>query len=140
MRVSFVLTAGLLLAYAARRNAAIRHAILVAGLAAAFIMPAAMLTIQNLSTNGVGSGIENIPFLGTANPADPVNPTTANAFVFSAAATFWIKWVRIPGEHPWDNAVEAPGNGKRARDSRRFGRSSPSGTNQRSCNCNTPKS
>jgi hypothetical protein len=81
----------------------------VAGLAAAFIMPAAMLTIQNLSTNGVGSGIENIPFLGTANPADPVNPTTANAFVFSAAATFWIEWVRIPGEHPLGQRRGGPG-------------------------------
>ena len=48
MRVSFVLAAGLLLALTARRNAALRHAILVAGLAAAFIMPAAMLTMQVL--------------------------------------------------------------------------------------------
>ena len=48
MRVSLVLTAGLLLAFTARRNAALRHAILVAGLAAAFIVPAAMLTMQVL--------------------------------------------------------------------------------------------
>jgi beta-lactamase regulating signal transducer with metallopeptidase domain len=48
LRVSFVLTAGLLLALSARRNAALRHAILVAGLAGAFIMPAAMLTVQVL--------------------------------------------------------------------------------------------
>ena len=48
MRVSLVLAAGVLLALAARRNAASRHAILVAGLAGAFIMPAAMLTMQVL--------------------------------------------------------------------------------------------
>ncbi len=48
MRVSLVLTAGLLLALMARRNAALRHAILVAGLVAAFIVPAAMLTMQVL--------------------------------------------------------------------------------------------
>jgi hypothetical protein len=48
LRVSFVLTAGLLLALSARRNAALRHAILVAGLAGAFLMPAAMLTVRVL--------------------------------------------------------------------------------------------
>ena len=48
MRISFVLTAGLVLAYMARRNAALRHAILVAGLAASFIMPVVMLTVQVL--------------------------------------------------------------------------------------------
>jgi hypothetical protein len=53
----------------------------------------------NLSTTGVGSGIENIPFLGIANPFDADNPTgPANAFVSSAAATFWIEWVRVPRE------------------------------------------
>jgi hypothetical protein len=52
----------------------------------------------NLSTSGVGSGIENIPFLGIANPAQNQNPTgPANAFVASANATFWIEWVSIPG-------------------------------------------
>jgi len=52
----------------------------------------------NLSTSGVGSGIENIPFLGIANPAQASNPNgPANAFVSSAAATFWIEWVRMPG-------------------------------------------
>jgi hypothetical protein len=67
----------------------------------------------NLTAPGVGQGIENIPFLGVpnmtyspataaANPAiladtDPtVTTTTPNAFVFSAQATFWIEWVRIP--------------------------------------------
>jgi hypothetical protein len=53
-----------------------------------------------LSTEGVGSGIENIPFLGIANPSEPENPVTPNAFVHSAAATFWIEWVRTPSDHP----------------------------------------
>ena len=40
--------------------------------------------------------IANIPFLG--NMANALNtPFTANAFVESARATFWIEWVRIPG-------------------------------------------
>jgi beta-lactamase regulating signal transducer with metallopeptidase domain len=51
MRISLVLTAGLLLALAARRNAALRHAILLAGLAVAFILPAAMLTMQVLQVS-----------------------------------------------------------------------------------------
>lgn len=67
----------------------------------------------SLIAPGVGQGIENIPFLGVpnmdysalnaaANPAnagdtDPAVPTTIpNAFVYSAQATFWIEWVRIP--------------------------------------------
>jgi hypothetical protein len=55
------------------------------------------ITIQ-LTTTGAGSGLGNIPFLGLANPAQASNPTgPANAFVFSAAATFWIEWVRILG-------------------------------------------
>ena len=53
----------------------------------------------NLSTTGAGSAIGNIPFLGLANTADADNPVTPNAFVSSASATFWIEWVRIPGEH-----------------------------------------
>ena len=48
MRVSLVLTAGLLLALMARRSAAYGMPILVAGLVAAFIVPAAMLTMQVL--------------------------------------------------------------------------------------------
>jgi hypothetical protein len=53
----------------------------------------------SLTTDGAGSGLGNIPFLGLANPADPENPVTPNAFVSSATATFWIEWVRIPGGH-----------------------------------------
>jgi hypothetical protein len=73
-------------------------------------------------TLGVGSLFEtvsNIPFLGVANQtqnpapfplpvAPPYQPatlaiqpnTTPNAFVYSASATFWIEWVRDPGEPP----------------------------------------
>ncbi|MGD0990309.1 MAG: heme-binding protein [Candidatus Sulfotelmatobacter sp.] len=54
------------------------------------------ITIQ-LSTTGAGSGIENIPFLGTANPAAPTDPSNANAFVLQSEATFWIEWVRMDG-------------------------------------------
>ena len=57
IRVSLVLTAGLLLALTARRNAALRHAILVAGLAAAFIVPAAMLTMQVLPVSRLQLGL-----------------------------------------------------------------------------------
>jgi hypothetical protein len=61
----------------------------------------------NLSADGAGSGIENIPFLGVANLAADGNATAAtapgttpNAFVYSAQATFWIEWVRIPFDVP----------------------------------------
>lgn len=54
------------------------------------------ITIQ-LSTATVGGSIGNIPFLGMPNGGDPTDPSEANAFVYSAAATFWIEWVRIPG-------------------------------------------
>jgi hypothetical protein len=83
------------------------------------------LTTDSQSSNGVptfGVGslfetVSNIPFLGTPNqtenpapsplpvpPAPPYQPATLaiqpgtnpNAFVYSASATFWIEWVRIP--------------------------------------------
>jgi hypothetical protein len=78
-------------------------------------------SLNGLPTFGVGSLFEtvsNIPFLGVANqtqnpapvplpvpPAPPYQPatlaiqpnTTPNAYVYSASATFWIEWVRIPG-------------------------------------------
>jgi hypothetical protein len=67
----------------------------------------------NLTADGVGQGVENIPFLGIpnmdyspataeANPASAVDTdptvadTTPNAFVFSAQSTFWIEFVEIP--------------------------------------------
>jgi hypothetical protein len=53
--------------------------------------------IISLSTDGVGSGIENIPFLGIANSAQLQNPANSNAFVSLAMATFWIEWVRLEG-------------------------------------------
>jgi hypothetical protein len=77
-------------------------------------------SLNGVPTLGVGSlfeTISNIPFLGIANqtlnpapvplpvpPAPPYQPatlaiepnTTPNAFVYSASATFWIEWVRIP--------------------------------------------
>jgi len=56
----------------------------------------------NLSTEAVDSSIGNIPFLGIPNtgqepgvPAQASNPLKANAFVYSATATFWIEWVAI---------------------------------------------
>jgi hypothetical protein len=74
------------------------------------------LTTDTLSkdgkpTLGVGSlyeTVSNIPFLGVANQTPPnplVGPPAVvateaapipNAFVYSASATFWIEWVRIP--------------------------------------------
>ncbi len=72
------------------------------------------LSADGKPTLGVGSlyeTVSNIPFLGVANQAPPnpppFQPATAamqatpipNAFVYSASATFWIEWVRIP-EYP----------------------------------------
>jgi len=49
----------------------------------------------NLDSKAVHHEIANIPFLG--NMANAFNtPFSANAFVESARATFWIEWVRIP--------------------------------------------
>lgn len=48
IRVSFVLAVSLMLAYTTRWNAALRHAILVAGLAAVFIVPGATLAMRGL--------------------------------------------------------------------------------------------
>ena len=86
------------------------------------------LTTDTLSpdgkhTLGVGSlyeTVSNIPFLGVANQAPPnpppFQPATAamhptpipNAFVYSASATFWIEWVRIP-DYPILKADPGPG-------------------------------
>jgi hypothetical protein len=71
----------------------------------------------DLSADGVGQGIENIPFLGIPNmnynaviadenttnavDTDPtVAGSTPNAFVYSAQATFWIEFVAIPFDVP----------------------------------------
>ena len=74
-------------------------------------------SLDGRPTLGVGSLFEtvsNIPFLGVANQTQSPAPvplpasyqpatlaiepnTTPNAFVYSASATFWIEWVRIPG-------------------------------------------
>jgi hypothetical protein len=73
------------------------------------------LSLDGLPTLGVGSlyeTVSNIPFLGVATrtppPPLPTPPATVamaanpvpNAFVYSASATFWIEWVRDPGEPP----------------------------------------
>lgn len=54
LRISVVLMAALVLALAARRNAALRHAVLVAGLAAASLMPVAMLAVPRLPLGWLG--------------------------------------------------------------------------------------
>jgi hypothetical protein len=60
-----------------------------------------------LSTENVDDSIGNIPFLGIPNtgqepgvPAQASNPLNANAFVYSASATFWIEWVAIEPPNP----------------------------------------
>jgi hypothetical protein len=49
----------------------------------------------DLDSRAAHHEISNIPFLGNAANAFEL-PFTANAFVQSARATFWIEWVRIP--------------------------------------------
>jgi hypothetical protein len=53
-------------------------------------------TTFTVSSEARGGGIENIPFLGTANTAEPEKPSENNAFAQSARATFWIETVRAP--------------------------------------------
>ncbi len=53
-----------------------------------------------LSTENVDSSIGNIPFLGFPNAGQATDPTSANAFVYSASATFWIEWVAIDPPNP----------------------------------------
>jgi hypothetical protein len=62
----------------------------------------------NLSTEAVQESIGNIPFLG--NPSDPDNLNTSNAFVKSAAATFWIEWVKVPGSSHHNHHGFFPGH------------------------------
>jgi hypothetical protein len=69
------------------------------------------LSADGKPTEGIGSlyeTVSNIPFLGVATrtppPAAGTSPVPSafqatpipNAFVYSASATFWIEWVRIP--------------------------------------------
>jgi hypothetical protein len=80
------------------------------------------LSADGRPTLGVGSlyeSVSNIPFLGVANqtppavpPAQPATVAIAaspvpNAFVYSASATFWIEWVRIP-DYPRVKAEPGP--------------------------------
>jgi hypothetical protein len=75
------------------------------------------LSADGKPTEGIGSlyeTVSNIPFLGVATRTPPPGtlPTPSpaplafqatpipNAFVYSASATFWIEWVRIPGPPP----------------------------------------
>lgn len=72
IRVSVVLTASILLAYAARRNAPFRHAILAAGLAGAFILPAVMLTMQVLPVSRWQLGLPGLVALDAPTDAAAV--------------------------------------------------------------------
>ena len=68
------------------------------------------LSADGKPTEGIGSlyeTVSNIPFLGVATRTPPVagappvpsafqSTPIPNAFVYSASATFWIEWVRIP--------------------------------------------
>jgi hypothetical protein len=64
----------------------------------------------NLSTTGVANSIGNIPFLGIPNATEPDDPSgPANAFVVQASATFWIEWVKMPGDIPLVPLAAAPG-------------------------------
>jgi beta-lactamase regulating signal transducer with metallopeptidase domain len=74
VRVSLVLTAALLLAVTARRNAALRHAILVAGLVWTFIMPAAMLTLRVLPVSRLQLGL-----LGRVGPENSAAVTLVSS-------------------------------------------------------------
>ena len=76
-------------------------------------------TTLSISTTRAGSGVENIPFLGTANPGNQFQPTEANAFVQQMTATFWLETVRArlripvpipfpggePGSRPAGNGI-----------------------------------
>jgi hypothetical protein len=60
----------------------------------------------DMSTNAVSPGISQIPFLGVAdnNGVSFKDSTTNNCYVLSASATFWLEWVKAPGEpHHYHN-------------------------------------
>jgi hypothetical protein len=63
------------------------------------------ITIQ-MSTEAVSPGVSQIPFLGVANNngTSYLASTQNNCYVLSAAATFWLEWVKAPGEpHRYHN-------------------------------------
>ncbi len=63
------------------------------------------ITIQ-MSTDAVSPGVSQIPFLGVADNNGVSYPasTQNNCYVLSAAATFWLEWVKAPGEpHRYHN-------------------------------------
>jgi beta-lactamase regulating signal transducer with metallopeptidase domain len=92
-RVSLVLTGGLLLALAARRNAAFRHAILFAALAGALIVPAAMLAarmlpVSRLQLDLLGQAqLDNFGPVAVANSQPPSVLHLRAASLDHAAAT-----------------------------------------------------
>ena len=108
------------------------------------------LSANGLPTLGVGSlyeTVSNIPFLGVANqtppsplPNQPATVATAanpvpNAFVYSASATFWIEWVRIPAL-TLRSRCNRPGAAGQAD----FGARAVLGAFDVTCNCSTPSS
>jgi hypothetical protein len=60
----------------------------------------------DLDSKAVDHEITNIPFLGNLSNAFNL-PFSANAFVESARATFWIEWVRIP-DFPYEPTEPCP--------------------------------
>ena len=63
------------------------------------------ITIE-LNSTAAANEISNIPFLGNVANANNL-PFSANAFVESARATFWIEWVQIPN-FPFEPAAAGP--------------------------------
>jgi hypothetical protein len=63
------------------------------------------ITIE-LNSTAAANEISNIPFLGNVANANNL-PFTANAFVESARATFWIEWVQTPN-FPFEPAAAGP--------------------------------
>ena len=63
------------------------------------------ITIQ-MSTEAVSPGVSQIPFLGVADNSGTsyLASTQNNCYVLSAEATFWLEWVKAPGEpHQYHN-------------------------------------
>ena len=63
------------------------------------ILGSITIEMTTISLNpAVGLGVSQIPFLGVANGTGYLSSTENNCFVLSAAATFWIEWVKAPSE------------------------------------------